>query len=1379
MRKLRRPGVAWASTTIEALERRLLLSITPSPTFVESAVARSWTLQLEGDRVISQPVITPLASPVDASSEVVLNDIAPPAPPAQLNLDDETGPPVNLGSFQIVINPGPDLAGNAAALAAFERAADLWEARIADPITVTIDADLLPLGNPFVLGQTAGVFLASDYDTIRDAMVSDAGAEPDDDISASLPTSAQFNATLPDDFTFSGDITAAKANLKALGFTGLDDDFGTTDAIIEFNSEFAFDFDNSDGVESDEIDFETVAAHEIGHALGFISEVDTIDFFDAIEFPGPVDVSPLDLFRFEDTPAGTPGSVADFTNFARSLEPGTESITSDLDNVFAMATGAFTGDGNQASHWKADEITGTTIGIMDPTLDFGVATPISDADFRALDLAGWDIFDQTGPIVSIDDVALLEGDTGFTTFQFTVTLAEELEEELNVDFTTVNGTATAGPDYTATSGTLTFAPGDTLMTIDVDVVGETIIEADETFFVELTPVETGFALAPGIGTILDDDNTPPVAVDDTAVGLQNVPILIDILDNDFDPDAPADSIDPTTVTIVIPPVAGDLIVDPVTGILIYTPGPDFFGSDSLVYTVEDTFGGVSNEAIVSITVQAQPVAVDDAVTTDVNVPIVIDVLDNDFDPDGTLDVSTVVVVDAATSGGTVVNPDGTITYTPNADFAGGDLFTYRVQDNDGLFSNEATVRIRVGAPVTFSGEVYFDTNDNGVRDPGEEPIEGAIVEIEQTSGSLTFVETVLTGPDGSFTLTEADAAFFLPAGMYTIREIQPTILVDGKDKAGTPAPTGPPTNDAFIDIPMDASDAATGYQFGERFLTDEFIDLFLSLPLGVLSTMEFSTVDLGDLLYFEFALSPAAAPALLSFDAGWEGEMDIDLVFEPGSGSAEAILYDREFNVVASANSSSGLLELNHEGEIGEQYALFIDGTTPDLEVQLERILPPAPPNNAPEINTSLTLEATEGDLLSAVLDATDPDGNPLTFLLPFGAPEGLIVDPRSGQIEYMPLDGTDDMVGVPVLVLDGQSSELGDAGVVHIHVANVAPELDVSGPSMAVPGYAATFTLGASDASQADAAAGFTFEIDWDGDGVVDEIVQGPDGTVVSHFFDQLGTYDVGVTAVDKDGGRSTAETQQVEVRAWALIPDPDDPSLTNLVWSGTDGFDVVGFLSTGNPEDVLVFDYFRNGQLANQLEIVSGVTGRVIAHGHGSPDLLAADVLRGIDVELHGGDGQDALFGGDGADTIVGGAGDDLLVGGVLETDSADLLVGDAGRDVLYGHLGGDTLDGGSGEDLLLSGTLDVPDMYDALFDATYEWRSSRSYESRIANLTGEGEGPSKNKDTILVPGVTVLDDEASDTIIGGADLDWFIYTLIADELSDPEADEEQLGL
>ncbi len=292
-------------------------------------------------------------------------------------------------ALQINIVAGGGMHG--AAVAAFSRAAAQWEARIADPITVTVSVNLLNLGANNILGQASASLLIGGYDLIRDAMVLDAGFEPDDGVVAALPTAAAFSATLPPSVALGGGIIATKANLKALGFAGLDASFGVLDGNIEFNSNFTFDFDSSDGISG--TDFETVAAHELGHTLGFISMVDFVDqIIGGVSInPGEISPTTLDLFRFGAAPGLNPDDAAAFTALARELRADEEVVFDDSVIEFAMSTGAFTGDGRQASHFKDDALTGIHIGIMDPTLAAGVAFAVGEADLRTLDLIGYDI----------------------------------------------------------------------------------------------------------------------------------------------------------------------------------------------------------------------------------------------------------------------------------------------------------------------------------------------------------------------------------------------------------------------------------------------------------------------------------------------------------------------------------------------------------------------------------------------------------------------------------------------------------------------------------------------------------------------------------------------------------------------------------------------------------------------------------------------------------------------------------------------------------------------------------------------------------------------------------------------------------------------------
>jgi hypothetical protein len=306
-------------------------------------------------------------------------------------------PPLNLGSFDIVINAGATLAGNPDALAAFNRAAAAWEARISDPITVTIAADLGALGGG-IIGSASSVILNTGYTTVRNAIVNDAADEADDGIVASLPTAAQFSVVIPGGSTPSANLSATKANFKALGFTGLDapEYGGPTDATITFSTGFAFDYDHSNGVGAGLIDFETVAAHEIGHALGFMSFVDSVN-----AGVTPVQLVALDLFRFGNDLGDDPATAGEFTTFPRNLMPGVDAITDEINGATPerrMSTGLVTGlfadtDGRQASHWKDNELPPDSffIGLMDPTLSSGIAYGPQESDFRALDLIGYDI----------------------------------------------------------------------------------------------------------------------------------------------------------------------------------------------------------------------------------------------------------------------------------------------------------------------------------------------------------------------------------------------------------------------------------------------------------------------------------------------------------------------------------------------------------------------------------------------------------------------------------------------------------------------------------------------------------------------------------------------------------------------------------------------------------------------------------------------------------------------------------------------------------------------------------------------------------------------------------------------------------------------------
>lgn len=163
-------------------------------------------------------------------------------------------------------------------------------------------------------------------------------------------------------------------------------------------------------------------------------------------------------------------------------------------------------------------VNGDTLSEPDETFFVNLTAPINAtlADDQAM---GTILDDDVVPTLSVDDVTLVEGDAGVTNAVFTITLSATSGQTVTVLASSADGTATTPSDYILLPPTLvTFLPGQTTMTVTVPVVGDTLSEADETFFVNLsTPVNATIADNQGLGTITDDDIAPTLSIDDVTV----------------------------------------------------------------------------------------------------------------------------------------------------------------------------------------------------------------------------------------------------------------------------------------------------------------------------------------------------------------------------------------------------------------------------------------------------------------------------------------------------------------------------------------------------------------------------------------------------------------------------------------------------------------------------------------------------------------------------------------------------------------------------------------------------------------------------------------------------------------------------------------------
>ncbi|QEI04609.1 DUF4214 domain-containing protein [Pigmentiphaga aceris] len=169
---------------------------------------------------------------------------------------------------------------------------------------------------------------------------------------------------------------------------------------------------------------------------------------------------------------------------------------------------------------QAGQLTGTTtltavqdtLDENDETIVVGIQSVSGGGNARAGtgQVTVTIIDDDLPPALSIADSSVQEGNTGTTAMVFTVSLGAASGKAVTVNYATADGTATAGSDYTAASGTLTFAAGETSKQITVLVIGDTITEANKTFTVNLSaPTNASVGTASATGTIIDDENPAP------------------------------------------------------------------------------------------------------------------------------------------------------------------------------------------------------------------------------------------------------------------------------------------------------------------------------------------------------------------------------------------------------------------------------------------------------------------------------------------------------------------------------------------------------------------------------------------------------------------------------------------------------------------------------------------------------------------------------------------------------------------------------------------------------------------------------------------------------------------------------------------------------
>ena len=973
------------------------------------------------------------------------------------------------------------------------------------------------------------------------------------------------------------------------------------------------------------------------------------------------------------------------------------------------------------------EIVGTPVsaaGGMIVVASDGSISYTPPADFNGTDTITYTVTDPDGltdtatitvKVTPVDD-APVAVDDAVTTDEDTPITIDALANDSDPESDPLTIASVSDP----ANGTASIVGGKIVYTPDADFNGTdtityTVTDPDgntdtATVTVTVTPV-----------------NDAPVAVDDADTTDEDTPVTIDVLGNDTDVDG-----DTLTISSVGTPSNGTATIQ--GGQIVYTPNANFSGTDTFTYTVTDP-DGLTDTATVTVTVGEEndaPVAMDDTVTVDEDSTTTLDPLANDSDPDG--DPLSIQGTPTSTAGGTVtVNPDGTIDYTPPADFNGTDTITYTVTDPDGL-TDTATITVTVtpvndapvavddadttdeDTPVTIDvlgndTDVDGDTltiSSVGTPSNGTATIQGGQIVYTPNanfSGTDTFTYTV-TDPDGltdtatvTVTVGEENDAPVAMDDTVTVDEDSTTTLdplANDSDPDGDPLSIlGTPTSTAGGTVTVNP-DGTIDYTPPADFNGTDTITYTVTDPDGLTDTATITVtvtpvndapvaVDDDDVTE---ELTPVTID-VLGNDTDVDGDtLTIASVGTPANGTAEIVGGQIVYTPNVGFEGTDSFVYTVSDGNGGTD--------TATVTVEVEKAPPPPPVPDGIVEGTSgddLIDDDYDGDPEGDFVDnddALDPTSGDDDLIEAYSGDDTVIAG--SGDDTVYGGDGDDDIEGN-----SGDDSIFGEDGNDTID-GNSGDDTITSGPdgrpdkAAAIPGvdddtnpnddldevYGGAGDDSISTGDDADTIYGGSGN-DTLKPGIDDDLVYGESGD--DSIDDIQGS--------DEIYGGDGDDTINAGIDTFSDY-EGDDPNLPNPLYPGalsdpdpTDGMDTV---HGGKGNDVIM-----TGDDADEI------------YGDSGDDTINA----GIDDDyVEGGEGNDSIIGGHGSDTIWGQTGDDWINAGdstllwgqspdddpvnpdPVPENGRDLVYGGDGNDTIYGQDDDDTLYGGEGNDLIDAG-------------------------------------------------------------------------------------------
>ena len=871
--------------------------------------------------------------------------------------------------------------------------------------------------------------------------------------------------------------------------------------------------------------------------------------------------------------------------------------------------------------------------------------------------AGNDLISGGDPQVSIDDVVVAEGTGGITNAVFTLTLSFASQLPVTVSVSTSDGTATQGSDYAALVNVpVTFAPGVVTQTISVPITTDSVIEPDETFFVNLSnAINVSIFDGLGQGVILDDDNTGP----DVSIGLNFTGSTSN--NSGFIPPDTMGTVGPNHIVEILNGVYS--VYNKTTGAVLQRMSLDQFWMNT---GVAGPFGTFDSRIV--------------------------------FDPISGRYFATAENVDPGPNGGgNSIFVGVSLTSDPTAGFRGtrfvadssGVAFDdyptmsidadgmYLATNNFGSFSFDVSIfsipkaDLLLPIPSVANLSRFENLNANLFGDSIQAaldfgPSDGQTALLSVGNGNLIRSTIVGGGGPGATLLAPIPIA---------VNPFQPA--PDG-DQPGVGSPTIENVTPRFTGNVVQVGnslwgvhtvlDNATGNSAIRWYEIDEVTN-------AVLQQGEFGDPTM-DYLDPSIAVNAAGTVVIGTTGTGsGAGEFPSSYAFV-GQTTAGVTAYGPRILLQAGGdvyfqdfgsgrnrwgNYSATVVDPSNPTSFWTFQEFAVDDVTWGIQITQLIVTPMAPPPPPPP-----PVVAIVGDTLNG------GDGND-TLL---GSEGDDLINGNGGNDSLVGGGGNDFITGgAGSDVLDGSAGDDTLSGQ--------------GGPDTLIGGEGNdTFQWNIGDGDDMVSSLNGFDQMQVTGTGAVDTVSVGKLGSriqVISGGNVLTVNADIRVITIDLGNGDDVA-----------TVGNLAGVSLTVLTINGGDGNDILD-ASTGVLGDVRLR---LNGDAGND-RIIGSVNDDTLDGGAGKDTLLGGSghdtLIGGADNDaLNGGSGDDSLTGNDGNDTLVGGDGNDTLRGG-LDNDSlngqagADSIEGAAGRDTLLGGDGNDSLDAGDGKDYLTGGNGD----------------------------------------------------------------------------------------